>query len=128
VRLAPPQLQLEMTEITFADLPLYSYDHDADYPPIAKAFKSSIAAVDAVLFVTPEYNRSIPGGLKNAIDWGSRPYGKNSFTRKASALIGTSPGAIARPSRNKACAACSAFCNSPQMNALRPTSSSPPAS
>jgi chromate reductase len=50
--------------------------------------------VDAVLFVTPEYNRSIPGGLKNAIDWASRPYGRNSFTRKPSAIIGTSPGKI----------------------------------
>ena len=76
------------------DLPLYSYDYDADFPPAARAFKEAIAAVDAVLFVTPEYNRSIPGGLKNAIDWASRPYGKNSFARKPSAVIGTSPGTI----------------------------------
>ena len=73
VRLAPPELVL--SEISFNDLPLYSYDYDADYPPAGKAFKAAIAAVDAVLFVTPEYNRSIPGGLKNAIDWASRPYG-----------------------------------------------------
>ena len=92
VRLAPPELQ--MTEIPFKDLPLYSYDYDEDFPPPARAFKDSLAAVDAVLFVTPEYNRSIPGGLKNAIDWASRPYGKNSFTRKPSAVIGTSPGMI----------------------------------
>ncbi len=59
----------------FRDLPLYSYDYDADFPPARKAFKEAIAAVEAVLFVTPEYNRSIPGGLKNAIDWASRPYG-----------------------------------------------------
>src|ERR1043166_3754560 len=58
-----------MTEISFKDLPLYSYDYDADFPPAARAFKDAIASVDAVLFVTPEYNRSIPGGLKNAIDW-----------------------------------------------------------
>ena len=64
--------------------------------------------VDAVLFVTPEYNRSIPGGLKNAIDWASRPYGTNAFTRKPSAVIGTSPGPSAPPSRSRACAACSA--------------------
>ena len=63
-------------------------------PPVARAFKQAIADVDAVLFVTPEYNRSIPGGLKNAIDWASRPWGKNSFARKPSAVIGTSPGAI----------------------------------
>jgi len=92
VRLAPPEL--EMSEISFKDLPLYSYDYDADYPPAGKAFKDAIAAVNAVLFVTPEYNRSIPGGLKNAIDWASRPYGANSFARKPSAVIGTSPGAI----------------------------------
>lgn len=91
-RLAPPQLRL--TEIPFKDLPLYSYDYDSDFPEVAKAFKQAIAAADAVLFVTPEYNRSIPGGLKNAIDWASRPYGNNSFTRKPSAVIGTSPGAI----------------------------------
>src|SRR3546814_1230023 len=66
VRLAPPELQ--MTEISFKDLPLYSYDYDSDFPPAARAFKDAIAAVEAVLFVTPEYNRSIPGGLKNAID------------------------------------------------------------
>ena len=79
-RLAPPELTL--TEIPIKDLPLYSPDFDADYPPVARALKQSIADVDAVLFVTPEYNRSIPGGLKNAIDWASRPWGKNSFARK----------------------------------------------
>ena len=83
VQLAPPEL--EMSEISFKDLPLYSYDYDADFPPVARTFKDAIAAVEAVLFITPEYNRSIPGGLKNAIDWASRPYGKNSFTRKPSA-------------------------------------------
>src|SRR5690606_5384320 len=92
VRLAPPELQLR--EITFHNLPLYSYDYDADYPQVARDFKAAIAAVDAILFVTPEYNRSIPGGLKNAIDWASRPWGQNAFTRKPSGIIGTSPGAI----------------------------------
>ena len=92
VRLAPPELKLH--EISFKDLPLYSYDYDANYPPVATAFKKAIANSDAVLFVTPEYNRSIPGGLKNAIDWASRPWGTNSFARKPSAVIGTSPGAI----------------------------------
>ena len=62
VRLAPPELQ--MTEISFKDLPLYSYDYDANYPAVATEFKNAIAAVDAVLFVTPEYNRSIPGGVE----------------------------------------------------------------
>ena len=59
VNLAPPEL--EMIEIPIRDLPLYSQDYDADFPPVARAFKQSIADVDAVLFVTPEYNRSIPG-------------------------------------------------------------------
>jgi len=66
VGLAPTEL--EMVEIPFKDLPIYNYDHDASFPPAAVAFKAALAAVDAVLFVTPEYNRSIPGGLKNAID------------------------------------------------------------
>src|SRR5690606_40142020 len=63
---------LEMREIPIGDLPLYSYDFDSNYPPAARALKEAIAEVDAVLFVTPEYNRSIPGALKNAIDWADR--------------------------------------------------------
>jgi chromate reductase, NAD(P)H dehydrogenase (quinone) len=115
VKLAPRDL--ELFEISFKDLPLYSYDYDADYPPVARAFKDAIASVDAVLFVTPEYNRSIPGGLKNAIDWASRPYGKNSFTRKPSAVIGTSPGAIGTAVAQQSLRSVLSFCNSPQMNA-----------
>src|SRR5258705_9655058 len=92
IRLAPPEL--EFVEIPIKDLPLYSYDYDADYPAAGRALKDAIASVDAVLFVTPEYNRSIPGGLKNAIDWASRPSGDNSFAGMPSAVIGTSPGAI----------------------------------
>src|SRR5678815_2278822 len=115
VRLAPPELQ--MAEIPFKDLPLYSWDYDANYPAIATEFKNAIAAVEAVLFVTPEYNRSIPGGLKNAIDWASRPYGKNSFARKPSAVIGTSPGAIGTAIAQQQLRSVLSFCNSPQMNA-----------
>lgn len=114
VKLAPPELVFR--EIPIADLPLYSYDHDADFPPVARAFKQSLAEVDAVLFVTPEYNRSIPGGLKNAIDWASRPWGKNSFARKPSAVIGTSPGAIGTALAQQSLRAVLGFCNSPQMN------------
>jgi len=116
VRLAPEQLV--MTEITFGDLPLYSYDYDADFPPPAKRLKQAIDAVDAVLFVTPEYNRSIPGGLKNAIDWASRPWGKNSFTRKPSAVIGTSPGKIGTAVAQTHLRSIMAFCNSPLMNSI----------
>jgi chromate reductase len=113
--LAPPEL--ELTEIPFKDLPLYSPDYEPDFPPVARALKDALAASDAVLFVTPEYNRSIPGGLKNAIDWASRPYGKNSFTRKPSATIGTSPGAIGTAVAQQHLRSLLGFCNSPQMNA-----------
>jgi len=116
VRFAPPELQ--MTEIPFKDLPLYSYDYDSNYPAVATAFKDAIAAVDAVLFVTPEYNRSIPGGLKNAIDWASRPYGTNAFTRKPSAIIGTSPGKIGTAVAQQHLRSILAFCNSPLMNSV----------
>lgn len=114
VLLAPAELHL--TEIPFKDLPLYSYDYDAQFPPVAKALKDAIAAADAVLFVTPEYNRSIPGGLKNAIDWASRPWGKNSFARKPSGVIGTSPGAIGTAVAQQHLRSLLSFCNSPQMN------------
>jgi chromate reductase len=116
VRLAPEQLA--MKEIRIADLPLYSYDYDNDFPPVAKTFKAAIAEVDAVLFVTPEYNRSIPGALKNAIDWASRPYGQNSFARKPSAVIGTSPGKIGTAVGQQHLRSILAFCNSPQMNSI----------
>jgi chromate reductase len=116
IRLAPPEL--EFAEIPIKDLPLYSYDYDADFPPVARAFKQAIADVDAVLFVTPEYNRSIPGGLKNAIDWASRPYGENSFKRKPSAVIGASPGAIGTALAQQALRGVLSFCNSPQMNSI----------
>ena len=113
VRLAPPELG--MTEIVFRDLPPYSQDHDADYPPVARAFKQAIAECDALLLVTPEYNRSIPGALKNAIDWGSRPYGQNVFTGKPTGVIGTSPGAIGTAVGQQALRAVLNFCNAPQM-------------
>lgn len=113
-RLAPPGLALR--EIPIGDLPLYSYDYDAAYPPVAVAFKQAIADVDAVLFVTPEYNRSIPGALKNAIDWGSRPSGENAFARKPSAVIGTSPGKIGTAVGQQHLRSILGFCNSPQMN------------
>jgi chromate reductase len=115
-RLAPPEL--EMIEIPIKHLPLYSQDYDADFPPVAQAFKQAIAEVDAVLFVTPEFNRSIPGGLKNAIDWASRPWGKNSFARKPSGVIGTSPGAIGTALAQQSLRGVLCFCNSPLMNTV----------
>jgi len=116
VRLAPAELV--MSEIPFRDLPLYCYDFDADFPPPARALKEAIARVDAILFVTPEYNRSIPGGLKNAIDWASRPWGQNSFSRKPSAIIGTSPGKIGTAVAQAHLRSIMAFCNSPLMNSI----------
>ncbi len=116
VKLAPQELK--MREIPYADLPLYNRDLDANYPPPAQALKNSLAEIDAVLFVTPEYNRSIPGALKNAIDWGSRPWGQNSFTRKPSAIIGTSPGKIGTAVGQQHLRSILAFCNSPQMTAI----------
>jgi chromate reductase, NAD(P)H dehydrogenase (quinone) len=114
VRLAPPEL--EMSELGFKDLPLYSYDYDEAFPAVAVRFKEAIGASDALLFVTPEYNRSIPGGLKNAIDWASRPYGKNSFSRKPSTVIGTSPGSIGTALAQHSLRSVLCFCNSPLMN------------
>ena len=116
VRLAPPELVL--SEIPIRDLPLYSSDYDADYPPVARALKQAIADVDGILFVTPEYNRSIPGALKNAIDWASRPWGQNSFARKPSGVIGTSPGAIGTAVAQQQLRSVLCFCNSPLMNTV----------
>jgi chromate reductase len=89
---APAQLSLEIVEI--GQLPLYNQDDDQQPPAPSAAFKSRIAEADAVLFVTPEYNRSMPGVLKNAIDIASRPYGQSAWSRKPAAVITVSPGAI----------------------------------
>lgn len=91
-RVAPAGV--ELVEIPIADLAFYSPDADSAYPQESLDFKKAIADVDGVIFVTPEYSRSIPGVLKNAIDWASRPYGENSFSGKPTAVIGTSGGPI----------------------------------
>ena len=113
-----PEAKLDLREIPIRELPLYCYDFDADYPPVAKSLKQAIADVDAILFVTPEYNRSIPGALKNAIDWASRPWGQNSFARKATGIIGTSPGAIGTAVAQQHLRSVLCFCNSPLMNTV----------
>ncbi|HWM17508.1 MAG TPA: NADPH-dependent FMN reductase [Microbacterium sp.] len=84
-----------LVEIPIADLPFYSPDHDGDFPQVALDFKQAIADVDGVIIVTPEYSRSIPGVLKNALDWSVRPYGQLSFSGKPTGVIGTSGGGIA---------------------------------
>lgn len=76
------------------DLPLFNQDHEGNLPPEAARFKDEIARADGVLFVTPEHNRSIPTVLKNAIDWGARPFGKSVWPGKPGFITGTSPGAI----------------------------------
>src|SRR6201993_5514786 len=115
IGLAPKNL--DFVEIPIRDLPLYNSDFDADYPPEGRALKDAIAGVDAVLFVTPEYNRGIPGCLKNAIDWASRPYGANSFADKPSAVIGASPGKIGTAIAQQSVRSALSFCNSPVMGA-----------
>ena len=90
--LAPPSLELEIVEI--GALPLYNQDEDADPPAAWTAFRARVRPADAVLFVTPEYNRSVPAPLKNAIDVGSRPYGSSVWDGKPAAIVSVSPGAI----------------------------------
>ena len=90
--LAPASLRL--VDVPIADLPLYNQDLDGPPPAPWAGFRERIRAADAVLFVTPEYNRSVPGALKNAIDVGSRPYGQSAFRGKPAAVISVSPGAI----------------------------------
>jgi chromate reductase len=114
IRLAPDDL--EFTEILIKDLPLYNSDFDSDYPPAGLALKEAIAASDGVLFISPEYNRSIPGALKNAIDWGSRPWGTNSFARKPSGIIGASPGAIGTAVMQSNMRSVLSFLDAPQLN------------
>lgn len=115
IGLAPDDL--EFFEIPIRDLPLYSQDYDDDYPPVAVELKEAIASADAVLFVTPEYNRSIPGGLKNAIDWASRPWGQNSFDHIPAAVIGASVGAIGTAVAQQSLRGVLSFCNARQMTA-----------
>ncbi len=92
VALAPKSLAFEFFEI--GGLPLYNQDLDESPPEAWTDFKTSLRSVDGVIFVTPEYNRSIPGVLKNAIDVGSRPYGQSSWEGKPGAVITVSPGSI----------------------------------
>ena len=90
--LAPSTLHMEIVEI--GQLPLYNQDEDENPPSAWIAFRQQIKEFDGVLFLTPEYNRSIPGALKNALDVGSRPYGQSIWTGKPGAIMSTSPGAL----------------------------------
>lgn len=114
IRLAPDGL--EFAEIPIGSLPLYSSDYDADYPPEGRAFKEAVEGSDGILIISPEYNRSIPGVLKNAIDWGSRPWGTNSFARKPTGIIGASPGNIGTALMQTSMRAVLSFLDAPQLN------------
>ena len=115
VRLAPPSL--ELSEIPIRDLPLYNRDDEMDPAPAVTEFKRSIEGSEGLLIISPEYNRSIPGALKNAIDWGSRPWGRNSFARKPTGIIGASTGAIGTAVMQSSMRSVLSFLNAPQLNA-----------
>ena len=111
IGLAPASLQLEIVEI--GNLPLYNQDEEATPPPPSVAFKERIMRSQAVLFFTPEYNRSMPGALKNAIDVASRPYGKSAWDGKPGGVVSVSPGAIGGFGANHHLRQCLVFLNVP---------------
>lgn len=111
--LARPRLALELVEIR--ELPLYDADLDERPPEPWVRFRERIRRADGVLFVTPEYNRSIPGVLKNAIDVGSRPYGKSAWQGKPTAVVSVSPGAIGGFGANHHLRQCLVFLDMPAL-------------
>jgi chromate reductase len=114
--LAPPTLEMEIVEI--GQLPLYNQDDDtATPPPTFTEFRSRIKEADGVLFCTPEYNRSVPAVLKNAIDVGSRPYGQSSWNGKPAGVVSVSPGAIGGFGANHHLRQSLVFLNMPCMQA-----------
>ncbi len=88
------ETNLHFTAFDISQLPFYSQDFEPDFPKIVTEFKQAVSQADALLLITPEYNRSFPGVLKNALDWGSRPYGANVWAGKATAIAGASSGKI----------------------------------
>ena len=113
-KLAPANLSFRFVEI--GDLPLYDEDIEAAAAPAAwTRFREQVKASDAVLFVTPEYNRSVPGGLKNAIDVGSRPYGKSVWNQMPAAIVSASPGSIGGFGANHQVRQAAVFLNMPVM-------------
>lgn len=106
---------LDCSMIEIGDLPLYNQDLDTDPPQQWRRFREQVAAADGVLFVSPEYNRGIPGVLKNAIDVGSRPYGQSVFDKKPAAIVTVSPGAIGGFGANHQIRQAAVFLNMPIM-------------
>jgi chromate reductase, NAD(P)H dehydrogenase (quinone) len=113
IAMAPAPLALSIVEI--GDLPLYNQDREMEPDPAVADFKQRITAADALLFVTPEFNRSVPGALKNALDVGSRPYGKSVWTGKPGAVVTVSPGAMGGFGANHALRQSMVFLNVPMM-------------
>jgi chromate reductase len=113
--LAPPQLEMEIVEI--GQLPLYNQDDDDAPPAVVTEFRATIKKYDGVLWVTPEYNRSVPGVLKNAIDVGSRPYGQSAWNGKPCGIVSVSPGAIGGFGANHHLRQSLVFLNMPAMQA-----------
>lgn len=110
---AGDKLDCEIVEI--GDLPLYNQDFDSESPETFERFRERIAAADGILFVTPEYNRGVPGVLKNAIDVGSRPYGQSVWDRKPAAIVSASPGSIGGFGANHQLRQACVFLNMPVM-------------
>jgi chromate reductase, NAD(P)H dehydrogenase (quinone) len=92
VKLVPQGAQLDTIELD--NIPPYNGDHEQELPEAVRAFKAAIKAADSILIVTPEYNASVPGVLKNAMDWASRPYGDNAWDGKPVGIMGASPGML----------------------------------
>jgi len=111
--LAPPTLELEIVEI--GQLPIYNQDDDPAPPPVYTEFRERIKQYDGVLFCTPEYNRSMPAVLKNAIDVGSRPYGQSAWNGKPCAIVSVSPSAMGAFGANHHLRQCLVFLNMPAM-------------
>lgn len=115
IALAPADLQF--FEVGIGDLPLFNQDMEQTLPAPVVAFKQALESADGILIVSPEYNRSIPGPLKNAIDWASRPPGHNSFARKPTGIIGASRGAIGTAVMQSSMRSVLSFLDAPQLNA-----------
>jgi len=107
--------RLNCNIVPIGDLPLYNQESDGNPPEEYVRFRKEIAAADGVLFVTPEYNRGIPGVLKNAIDVGSRPYGQNVWNQKPAAIVSASPGSIGGFGANHQVRQAAVFLNMPVM-------------
>ncbi|MDQ2990895.1 MAG: NAD(P)H-dependent oxidoreductase [Pseudomonadota bacterium] len=111
--MAPPTLEMEIVEI--GHLPMYNQDDDDNPSAVVKEFRAKIKEFDGVLWVTPEYNRSVPGVLKNAIDVGSRPYGDSAWNAKPCGVVSVSPGAVAGFGANHHLRQSLVFLNMPAM-------------